>query len=137
MKNILLEVQKDLEMNSHIDLESDLNDLNKYPDGSYSKLEHLLFKFGMVTEIPPRISDSEISKSLAEVKYQKSSENELSKRRKIEQTSKPVNQEIDCMYTTSAQYQTCWAKVSFSIGMSYILDITLLRAPDMAMDEKR
>jgi hypothetical protein len=110
MKSILVEIQKDIEMNSRIDLDSDLNDINKYPDGSYSKLEHLLFKFGMVTEIPPRISDCEISKSLAEIKSQSmpiSSEQELPKRRKIEST--------DPAYPPFAenghQSETYWAKV--------------------------
>ena len=50
-------------MNGRIHIDSDLNDINRFPDGSYSHLEHLLLKLGMVTETAPRISMKTISTS--------------------------------------------------------------------------
>lgn len=55
IKTILKEIKKDLETNGRVDLSSELNSRERYPDGSYSHLEHLLLKLGLVTELVPRV----------------------------------------------------------------------------------
>lgn len=51
---VLKMVEHLLEMKKKI---SDLNDVIVHPEGSYTELEHLLMRLGLVTEIRPHASD--------------------------------------------------------------------------------
>jgi len=52
---VLENIRRELECNGRVDYESPFNCLRLHPEGSYSRLEHLFLKLGIVTEVAPRI----------------------------------------------------------------------------------
>ncbi|CAM9931395.1 unnamed protein product, partial [Hapterophycus canaliculatus] len=56
MKGVLVGIRTALEAWGRLDLASDLNDVIVHPEGSYTELEHLLMRLGLVTEIRPHAS---------------------------------------------------------------------------------
>ncbi|CAN0396369.1 unnamed protein product, partial [Ectocarpus fasciculatus] len=56
MKGVLQGIRTALETWGRLDLGSELNDVIVHPEGSYTELEHLLMRLGLVTEIRPHAS---------------------------------------------------------------------------------
>ncbi|CAM9308052.1 unnamed protein product [Ascophyllum nodosum] len=58
MKGVLIGIRTALETWGRLDLDSELNDVIVHPEGSYTELEHLLMRLGLVTEIRPHGSEA-------------------------------------------------------------------------------
>jgi len=54
MKSVLLDIKKFLSTWARLDLGSDRNDREKYPDGAYIGIEHHLLRLALVSEVTPR-----------------------------------------------------------------------------------
>ena len=53
--DVLEHIRHELEENGRVEYTSDLNCLKLHPEGSYSRVEHLFLKLGIVTEVAPRV----------------------------------------------------------------------------------
>jgi ubiquitin-protein ligase len=115
--DILKIIKKELEKNGRIDLESELNSIENFSEGSYSHLEHLLVKLAIVTDTIPRIhinsqspmklstSSPSFDEGLKEV-YPASSEE---KKRKIDEVKA-----YDQSSSTVSEYSVC--SYQFKLG---------------------
>ncbi|XP_059078409.1 uncharacterized protein LOC131876889 [Tigriopus californicus] len=54
MKALLMDIKSFLQTWARLDLSSDRNDRNRYPDGAYIDIEHHLLRLALVSEIVPR-----------------------------------------------------------------------------------
>lgn len=54
MKSVLTDIKNFLNTWARLDLTSERNDMNRYPDGAYIDIEHHLLRLALVSEITPR-----------------------------------------------------------------------------------
>lgn len=54
MKALLMDIKSFLQTWARLDLSSDRNDRNRYPDGAYIDIEHHLLRLALVSEVVPR-----------------------------------------------------------------------------------
>jgi baculoviral IAP repeat-containing protein 6 len=54
MESVLMDIKAFLQTWARLDLASDRNDVNRYPDGAYIDIEHHLLRLALVSEIVPR-----------------------------------------------------------------------------------
>ena len=54
MKSVLMDIKQFLAQRARLDLNSERNDRERYPDGAYIDIEHHLLRLALVSEVTPR-----------------------------------------------------------------------------------
>ena len=54
MKSVLMDIKMFLANRARLDLNSERNDRERYPDGAYIDIEHHLLRLALVSEVTPR-----------------------------------------------------------------------------------
>jgi len=56
MKSVLMDIKQFLAQRARLDLNSERNDRERYPDGAYIDIEHHLLRLALVSEVTPRVN---------------------------------------------------------------------------------
>lgn len=96
-------------------LRSELNDVIVHPEGSYTELEHLLMRLGLVTEIRPHASTQHDEDALWETVGMEEAEHDKA-RRYVCPCRKNKSQVYNCVKSWLCEFVFAWSRVGIDFS---------------------